>query len=78
MPMEVKIGVVYSPKELTVELDGEADEVVNAVEAALKNGASLLWIVDKRGRRVGVPADKVAYVEIAEEDAVKRVGFGPV
>ena len=78
MPMEVKIGVVYSPKELTVELDGQAEEIVSAVESALKNGAPLLWIVDKRGRRVGVPADKVAYVEIAEEDAVKRVGFGPV
>jgi DNA-binding MurR/RpiR family transcriptional regulator len=77
MPMEVKIGVVYSPKELTVELDGQAEEIVSAVESALKNGAPIIWIVDKRGRRVGVPADKVAYVEIAEEDAVKRVGFGP-
>jgi DNA-binding MurR/RpiR family transcriptional regulator len=77
MTMEVKIGVVYSPKELTVELDGQAEEIVSAVETALKNGAPILWIVDKRGRRVGVPADKVAYVEIAEEDAVTRVGFGP-
>jgi len=77
MSMEVKIGVVYSAKELTVELDGKADEIVTAVEAALKDGAPVLWMVDKRGRRVGVPADKVAYVEIAEEDTVQRVGFGP-
>ena len=77
MPMEVKIGVVYSAKELTVELEGKAEEIVTAVETALKDGAPILWMVDKRGRRVGVPADKVAYVEIAEEDAVKHVGFGP-
>ena len=75
--MEVKIGVVYSAKELTVELEGKADEVVATVEAALQNGAPVLWLADRKGRRIGVPADKVAYVEIAEEDAVKRVGFGP-
>lgn len=75
--MEVKIGVVYSAKELTVEMDGESDDVVAAVEEALQKGAPVLWLADKKGRRIGIPADKVAYVEIAEEDAVKRVGFGP-
>ena len=75
--MEVKIGVVWSAKELTVEMDGKPDEVVASIEAALDNGAPVLWMVDKKGRRIGIPADKVAYVEIAEEDAVKRVGFGP-
>ncbi len=74
--MEVKIGVVYSARELTIETDGQADEIVAAVEAALANGAPVLWLNDKKGKRVGVAADKVAYVEISEEDAVKRVGFG--
>jgi DNA-binding MurR/RpiR family transcriptional regulator len=76
--MEVKIGVIYSARELSVELDGKADEIVANVEAALANGAPILWMTDKKGRRVGVPADKVAYVEIGEEDTAKgRVGFGP-
>jgi D-arabinose 5-phosphate isomerase GutQ len=76
--MEVKIGVVYSAKELSVELDGgQADEVVATVEAALKGGAPVIWLTDKKGRRVGVPTDKVAYIEVAEEDVAKRVGFGP-
>ncbi len=79
MNMEVKIGVTYSPRELSVELDeGKADDIVAAVEAALADGAPILWLTDKKGRRVGVPSDKVAYVEIAEEDTTKgRVGFGP-
>ena len=75
--MEVRIGVVYSAKELSVELEGKADEVVCQIEDALKGGAPVIWLTDKKGRRVGVPSDKVAYIEVAEEDATKRVGFGP-
>jgi DNA-binding MurR/RpiR family transcriptional regulator len=76
--MEVRIGVIYSAKELSVELDGgKADDIVSAVEDALKGGAPVIWLTDKKGRRVGIPSDKVAYVEVAEEDAAKRVGFGP-
>ena len=75
--MEVKIGVVYSAKELSVELDGKADEVVSTVEDALKGGAPVIWLTDKKGRRVGVPTDKVAYIEVADKDTAKRVGFGP-
>ena len=74
--MEVKIGVIYSAKELSVELDGKADEVVATMEGALKGGAPVIWLTDKKGRRVGVPTDKVAYIEVAEEDHTKRVGFG--
>jgi hypothetical protein len=76
--LEVKIGVIYSAKELSIELDGgKADEIVATIEDALKGGAPVIWLIDKKGRRVGVPSDKVAYIEVAEEDAAKRVGFGP-
>ena len=77
MSMEVRIGVIYTPKELTVELDGKADEVVSSLEDALKAGAPVVWLTDKKGRRVGIPTDKIAYIEVAEEDTAKRVGFGP-
>ncbi|MGH9041865.1 MAG: DUF3107 domain-containing protein [Acidimicrobiia bacterium] len=75
--MDVKIGVTYSPRELSVELEGKAEEMVASIQAALDNGTKVLWITDKKGRRVGVPTDKIAYVEIGEEDTGKRVGFGP-
>jgi hypothetical protein len=35
----------------------------------------MLWFTDKRGRSVGVPTARVAYVELAAEDQ-RRVGFG--
>ena len=37
--LEVRIGVIYSPKELSVELDGvKTDEIVSTIEDALKGG----------------------------------------
>jgi len=74
--MELRIGVVHTVKELTIELDGGADEVVAQIDAALAGGAPVVWIVDSKGRRIGAPADKIAYVEIDEDGAAKRVGFG--
>ena len=40
----------------------------------------MLWLHDDRkGRRIGVPLDKIAYVEIArDDDAARKVGFGTV
>ena len=36
----------------------------------------VVWITDRRGRQVGVPADKIAYVELGTPDADRRIGFG--
>lgn len=75
--MEVRIGVLHSPKELALELDGgSADDIVKTFEQSLKADDGVLWLTDTKGRRVGVPADRVAYVEIETETGAKRVGFG--
>ena len=75
--MDVRIGVTQAPRELTVEMpDDERDETVAAVEAALAGSVEVLWLVDKRGRRVGVPAGKIAYVEVGTSDGDRRIGFG--
>lgn len=73
--MEVKIGVQYASRELVLESAQTPDEVAAAVSAALKADLGILSLVDERGRRVLVPADKLAYVEIAETEQ-RRVGFG--
>jgi len=43
-----------------------------AMSGSSKDG--LLTLVDDRGRRVVVPVDRIAYVEIAQADQ-RRVGF---
>ncbi|ABK53555.1 conserved hypothetical protein [Acidothermus cellulolyticus 11B] len=72
--MEVKIGVQSVARELTLESNQNADEIESAVASALSTGG-LLRLVDEKGRRVLVPTDKLAYVEIGEP-VERRVGFG--
>ena len=72
--MEVKIGIVESPRELVVSSDQTPDEVQKLVDASLNGGETLLKLVDEKGRRFLVRADQIAYVEIAP--AERRVGFG--
>ncbi|HEX4978665.1 MAG TPA: DUF3107 domain-containing protein [Acidimicrobiales bacterium] len=73
--MEIRIGVTQSPREIEVELDDDdAAEVRQTIEAALGDEGGMLWLTDRRGRTIGVPAAKVAYVEITPRDE-RRVGF---
>jgi hypothetical protein len=73
--VEVKIGVQYAARELVLESAQSPDEVAKAVADALKADLGVLSLADEKGRRVLVPADKLAYVEIAESEQ-RRVGFG--
>jgi hypothetical protein len=76
--VDVRIGIVQSIKELDVELpdDADRDKVLAEIEGALAKEGSMLWLTDRRGRRVGVPANKVAYVEVDGPTSDRRVGFG--
>jgi hypothetical protein len=76
--VDVRIGVTYTPKEIEVELadDVAPDDVARIVEEALSADNGVLWLTDRRGRRVGVPAPKVAFVEIGSPSEDRRVGFG--
>jgi hypothetical protein len=75
--VDVRIGVTQAPRELTVEVpDDDRDAVVARIEAALAGAADVLWITDKRGKQVGVPAAKLAYVEVGTADGDRRIGFG--
>jgi len=75
--VDVRIAVNHSPRELTVEVpDDERDDVNAKIEAALSGADDVLWLVDKRGRRVGVPSANIAYIEVGTPDGDRRIGFG--
>lgn len=75
--MDVRIGVIHTPKEIDLELadDVDRDQLVKSIEKMIGSDGGVLWLTDRKGARVGVPAARIAYVQIgAHED--RRVGFG--
>ncbi|HYF71873.1 MAG TPA: DUF3107 domain-containing protein [Nocardioides sp.] len=71
--MEVKIGVQNAARELVVETEQAADEVAQLVADAVA-GEGVLTLTDSKGRKVIVPAAKLAYVEIGH-GTLGQVGF---
>ncbi|MET9931064.1 MULTISPECIES: DUF3107 domain-containing protein [unclassified Streptomyces] len=75
--MEVKIGVQHAPREIVLESGQSAEEVERAIADALAGKTQLLSLSDEKGRKVLIPADRIAYVELGEP-SVRRVGFGAI
>ena len=71
--MEVKIGVQHAARELLVETDETAENVEKMVNEAVAS-EGLIALTDSKGRRIMVPASKLAYVEIGGGVA-GHVGF---
>ncbi|MFF9767302.1 DUF3107 domain-containing protein [Streptomyces sp. NPDC053086] len=73
--MEVKIGVQHAPREIVLESGQSVEEVERLVNDALSGKTQLLSLQDEKGRRILVPTERLAYVEIGEP-TVRKVGFG--
>ncbi|MEU8341258.1 DUF3107 domain-containing protein [Spirillospora sp. NPDC048832] len=73
--MQVRIGVQNVAKELVVETSQSADEVTEALSTALDEPNGVLVLKDRRAGRVVIPAARVGYLEIAEDEQ-RSVGFG--
>lgn len=73
--MEVRIGIVQSPRELEFETDAKPEEVRAAVETALSEGKQpLVGFTDNKGKQYLVPTASIAFVELGG-DGGRRVGF---
>ncbi|HET8603165.1 MAG TPA: DUF3107 domain-containing protein [Marmoricola sp.] len=71
--MEVRIGVQNTSRELSIDADMDAQAIHDLVAKSLDEGG-VLSLVDAKGRRIVVPVDKLAYVDIAST-ATGTVGF---
>ncbi|WP_420621536.1 DUF3107 domain-containing protein [Candidatus Poriferisodalis sp.] len=73
--MDIRIGITHGGRELNVEIDDDvAADAAAALEAALSGDESVLWLNDRSGRRVGVPIDKLAFLELGPTGD-RRIGF---
>lgn len=71
--MEVRIGVQNTARELSIDTTLDAEGVQEAVTEALREGG-VLTLSDSKGRRLVVPGDRLAYVDITTGMA-GTVGF---
>jgi hypothetical protein len=71
--VEVKIGIQHAPRELVVDT-GETAETVEKMVADAVGSEGVLALTDSKGRKVIVPASRIAYVEIGGALA-GQVGF---
>jgi hypothetical protein len=75
--VDVRIGVTYSTREIDLQLPDDTDrkKLQNEITKTLESDAGVLWLTDKRGKVVGVPASKVAYVELGSDSDSRSIGF---
>ena len=76
--MDVRIGLVYSARDLELELpdDTDVDALRSALGESLTGDAGVVWLTDKRGNQVGVAAGKITFVQIGGAGESGRIGFG--
>jgi len=72
--VEVKIGVQHASRELVIETSLSGDEIEAEVSKALTGEAGVLSLSDTKGRRILVPSEKLAYVELGTPTS-GQVGF---
>ncbi len=75
--MDIRIGVSDTPKEITVELSDKTDlkKLKKDIDSALSQETTLFWFTDIKGRQVGIPTNKIAYVDIGAAGSGNPVGF---
>ena len=76
--MDVRIGLVYSARELELELpdDTDVDALKAQVADVLGDDDGVLWLTDKKGNQIGLVAGKVTFVHIGSASDKGRIGFG--
>lgn len=72
--MDIRIGILNSPREVAFESSQSADEIEKAVSNAIEKGAPLVTFSDDKGKRYVIPTATIGYVEIGT-DSARRIGF---
>jgi len=76
-PVDVRIGVTYSPREIEMQLPEDVDraEIKSRVDDVLGSDGKVLWLTDRKGRELAVPSDKITYVELGTAEEPRPMGF---
>lgn len=72
--MDIRIGIINSPREISFESAQSASEIEKVVADALESSARFFKLADDKGTVFLVPLESFGYIEIGSE-ATRRVGF---
>ena len=72
--MEIFIGIRGNTRQLGFDIDMTESELMAKVNEALASAHGVLDITDTKGQRTLVPAQALAYVQVADKSE-RRVGF---
>lgn len=75
--MDIKIGFIDSPRELTVSVDQDQEAAVESVTSALQNPDGIFTLTAAKGAKVLVRNSQIAYVQIGRPSS-QAVGFAGV
>ena len=75
--MDLRIRIGHMQKEVNLEMadDFDLSGFKSNLEEVSKNETSIVWLTDINGREVGIPGNKIGYVEIGIQDSGRTVGF---
>ena len=71
--MKARIGIADTGREIEVEVESR-DEVAARLEAAYRESVRILWFENAKGRDIGVPLERIAFIELID-DPDQAVGF---
>lgn len=72
--MDIRIGIINSPREISFESAQPASEIEKVVSDALESSAKFFKLTDDKGSVYLVPLESFGYIEIGSE-STRRVGF---
>jgi len=72
--VDIRIGIVNSPRELSFESSQTAAQIEKTVADALGSDAKFIKLSDSKGHVYIVPVASFAYLEVGSEES-RRIGF---
>ncbi|MXX01357.1 MAG: DUF3107 domain-containing protein [Acidimicrobiia bacterium] len=72
--MKIKVGIAHTNR--VIEIDSQdAEGIRSRIEEAFAGSQPMVWLQDSDGTRIGIPRDKLAFVEFESDEEPSGVGF---
>ncbi len=72
--MKARIGIADTDRIVDLEVEDTA-AFEETIESAFSTEQAIMWFEDTKGRRVGIPRARIAFVEVEKRSDRSAVGF---